>query len=875
MLERLFKRAAPYLSLVLFCVALFMVHHEMKLHTLGQVMGEIRSLPNLLILLCLALTALNYLCLSGYDFLALRYLKKTVSPKKVIPASLISFSISNTIGQALISGSSMRYRFYSMWGLSGMDIIKFSLFISLMYILGAGTLLFSSIGLTLFTMTGLQEFPKLFWILGLISFGLLSLYWSVVLLKKKPFVIRGMSLSLPSPGLTAAQTVAAALDILLSSLILYLLLKGRAGISFQHFLAAYLSAQMVGLFSQVPGGLGVFEGTFLFLMGDGIPGSSVFSALLVFRVMYYFVPLGVAGAGLLGYELMQRRAQVKQNAATVQALLSRGIPHILSILLALSGGLLLASGATPSEHAALAWLHDALPLPILEVSHLTGSLVGLLMLFMARAVRLRIDAAYFGVLGLLAAGVPASLLKGFDWQEALVLFILVVLFLPCRRFFYRKSSLLNMPLSWAWLSFVGIILVGTIWLGLFSYKHVEYSNDLWWQFAYMKDAPRFLRSTLLMAVLVVGYGIYRLMGVAHRRIPGIDRREIDALLPIVRQSEGTQAHLVLTGDKAVIKGKDNQGFIMFGTTRRHWIAMGDPIGNPEITEELVWRFREKADENGAGIAFYQVSKENLPLYLDLGLVLIKLGEEARVFLPDFDLKGGRRSGLRSTNNKLTKQGLTFQIYEQAQVKAAMTTFQQISDAWLKIKKGQEKGFSLGYFTPHYMLQCRCAVIEKDGVPLAFANLWETESKAELSIDMMRYLPDAPPGIMEFLFIQLMLWGKEQGYQYFNSGMAPLSGLEKHPLAPMWHKIGNTIFKYGDNFYNFEGLRAYKEKFDPVWEPKYLAAPAFSIPAVLLGVTRLIAGSAGKALANSDPEAMDPTGKDESCSEPSSPPLLDI
>nr|WP_324292836.1 phosphatidylglycerol lysyltransferase domain-containing protein [uncultured Desulfobacter sp.] len=161
------------------------------------------------------------------------------------------------------------------------------------------------------------------------------------------------------------------------------------------------------------------------------------------------------------------------------------------------------------------------------------------------------------------------------------------------------------------------------------------------------------------------------------------------------------------------------------------------------------------------------------------------------------------------------------------------------------------------------------------MPLAFANLWESESKAELSIDMMRYLPDAPAGIMEFLFIQLMLWGKEQGYQYFNSGMAPLSGLEKHPLAPMWHKIGNTIFKYGDNFYNFEGLRAYKEKFDPVWEPKYLAAPAFSIPTVLLGVTRLIAGSAGQALEKSDIETMEPYGKDESCSEPSSPPLSDI
>ncbi len=238
--------------------------------------------------------------------------------------------------------------------------------------------------------------------------------------------------------------------------------------------------------------------------------------------------------------------------------------------------------------------------------------------------------------------------------------------------------------------------------------------------------------------------------------------------------------------------------------------MGDPVGNPDSHDSLVWQFREAADKNGARIAFYQVSKENLPLYLDLGLVLIKLGEDARVSLTDFDLKGGKRSGLRTTNNKFSKLGLEFHILEHDQVKAGIQELHQVSDAWLKTRKAEEKRFSLGFFSETYLCQSRCAVVMQGETILAFANLWETDSKEEISIDLMRYTPDAPGGIMEYLFIQLMLWGKTHGYHWFNLGMSPLSGLEKHPLAPLWNKIGNAVFKYGDNFYNFEGLHAYKK-----------------------------------------------------------------
>ncbi|MBE7444414.1 MAG: DUF2156 domain-containing protein [Planctomycetia bacterium] len=135
-----------------------------------------------------------------------------------------------------------------------------------------------------------------------------------------------------------------------------------------------------------------------------------------------------------------------------------------------------------------------------------------------------------------------------------------------------------------------------------------------------------------------------------------------------------------------------------------------------------------------------------------------------------------------------------------------------------------------------------APVRKNGKIIAFVNIWQGAEKEELSADLMRYLPDAPNGVMEYLFIQLMRWGKQEGYKWFNMGMAPLSGLEEHALAPLWNRLGALVFRHGEHFYNFQGLRRYKEKFDPEWEPKYLASPGgLKLPRILTNIALLISG----------------------------------
>jgi phosphatidylglycerol lysyltransferase len=165
-----------------------------------------------------------------------------------------------------------------------------------------------------------------------------------------------------------------------------------------------------------------------------------------------------------------------------------------------------------------------------------------------------------------------------------------------------------------------------------------------------------------------------------------------------------------------------------------------------------------------------------------------------------------------------------------------------SDNWLTHHAGAEKGFSLGFFDDKYLARFPVGVMEQQGRVVAFANLWPGPQKAELSVDLMRFEESAPRDVMEALLVQTMLWGKEQGYGWFSLGMAPLSGFDSSPVAPLWSRLASILYQHCDSVYKFQGLRAYKEKFHPVWQPRYLAFPGgLRLPRILADIAALVAG----------------------------------
>jgi phosphatidylglycerol lysyltransferase len=844
MKSKFLKYAGPLCSLILFAGALWILGHEVQTVRLQHILPEIKAIPGERFWPAVVLTVLSYTLMTGYDFLAIRFIKHTLSIGKIALASFLGYAFSNNIGLSMLAGASVRYRLYSGWGLSALDITKMVSFCTVSLWLG-----FFGLGGAVFVWEPLAIPPG--WHvpfatvqpLGVMLLSVLAAYLALAVSRKQPLRFRDWELTLPSSGILLAQVLLACLDWLLAATVLYALLPSALPLPFARFLGIYLLAQLAGLASQIPGGLGVFETAIMVLVSGTSAQSQLLGALIAYRGIYYLAPLAVATVMLSAQELFRRESKFVLYLAFLQRWASSVLPSFLSFNAFIGGAVLLLSGATPALEERLAWLSRLVPLPLLELSHFLGSLAGVALLVLARGLQRRIDSAYYLTLVLLCIGALASLLKGFDYEEAFALGLVFMIVLPCRRQFYRRGSLFNQYLSPSWVAAILIVVIGSTGLGLFAFKHLEFSNELWWQFTFGGDGPRFMRSSVGISAVMVFLALNRLLrGGAPQKKSGT-AFDPSTLRSIVAASPDTCANLALTGDKSFLFNEAHTAFIMYAVSGRSWVSMGNPVGPQTELHDLIWRFRELSDRYDAWAVFYQVDSGSLHYYLDLGLSFLKLGEEARVLLPNFSLEGGAHKNLRQTWKKAAREGNLFEIVESGAVHAGLLDEMRIvSDAWLAEKDAREKGFSIGSFRADYLRQFPIAVVRQEGKMLAFANVWLGGGQMEISLDLMRFMPGASYGLMDFLLTELILWGKKQNFQWFNLGMAPLTGIENRELSSSWNRLAAFIARHAEHFYNFQGLRQYKQKFDPVWTPKYLATPGgLSLPRVIANVTALISG----------------------------------
>jgi len=338
--------------------------------------------------------------------------------------------------------------------------------------------------------------------------------------------------------------------------------------------------------------------------------------------------------------------------------------------------------------------------------------------------------------------------------------------------------------------------------------------------------------------------LYQLIRPPRAEVPAPAGSDIERARALVERSRRTYANLVYRADKSLLFSAAGDAFLMYGRHGRSWIAMGDPIGSETGVRELAWRFLDLSDRSDGWCVFFEVRPQRRALYAELGLLLTQLGEEARVELAKFTLDTPAHRDLRHARAHLLRGGWRFEILPSQAVPPMLPALAAISQAWLEGKTTHEKGFSNASFEDRYLSRFPIALVRREDEIVAFANLWLGAGHEELSVDLMRHRPDAPSGTMDFLFAELMQWGRAQGFAWFNFGMAPLSGLGQ-AKARMWNRVGSFVYRHAEHFYNFEGLRRYKAKFDPVWTPLYLASPGGLVLApIIVDVTALIAGGLG-------------------------------
>lgn len=814
---------------------------------LGAVRAAFHALGPAQVALAVALTALSYVMLTFYDVIALRVIGRPLPWRTAALASFTSYTLSHNLGFALLTGGSARYRVYSAAGLETADIVRVIALASIAF--WAGVVLLAGAALAVHPASlaiggfaipvAVQRFAGVAIILA-IAAAMIMLHRPGRSISK-----RGWSLPTPTAGQMAAQVAVAALDLAAASAALYVLVPGAGLHAFPLFFLGYALAIVVALVSHVPGGIGVFEAVIMTAL-PGIDPPALLAGLILYRLIYYLLPLGLA-AGMLAVQERRRIRRPVAAALGAAQFVLRGIaPTVLAALVFVGGIVLLVSGSLPAIPARLHALHDIVPLPFVEASHIAASLAGTGLLLIAPGLYRRLDAAFLLCRALLIAGAAFSIAKGVDYEEAALLAGIAGLLQLSRPAFYRRTAMTVDLLTPRSIVAIVVALLLSTWIGFFAFKHVAYRSDLWWQFAWNGDASRFLRASFAIAVLLVGVVIVRLLGHARPALAPArpDREDVGAALG---HSRRTDAMLALTGDKRFLRSASGDALLMYQVQGQSWIVMGDPIGPREEWAELLWALREQADAAQGRLLLYQISMDAVPIAIDLGLQLVKYGEEARVALDRFTLDGSDMRALRHAERRAIREEAAFEIVPAARVPEIMAALRAVSDEWLHAKGHGEKAFSIGRFDPAYLERFDIAVIRRQGRIVAFANIWATPNREELSVDLMRHARDAPYGAMDYLFVQLMKWGKAQGFRWFTLGLAPLAGLEARRLAPVWARAGALLYRHGDAFYGFEGLRAYKDKFAPVWEPRYIAGPhGVGLARGLIDLQTLVGGGTNSA-----------------------------
>ncbi|MFM6931445.1 MAG: bifunctional lysylphosphatidylglycerol flippase/synthetase MprF [Novosphingobium sp.] len=847
--------ASAALALLLAALGFYALHRLLLEVHLDDVGAALQALKPWQIGEAVAFTTISYLLLTLYDVLALKIIGKSLPWRTAALASFTSYTLSHNLGLGLLTGGSARYRIYSAKGLSAADIARIIATAGLAF--WAGVVVTAAAALTLYpTRLAIGPFVVTPGVQRAVGLGVLAgTAWLMAKARAPGRKLRifNWHLPLPTAGQALSQIGVAGLDLAVASAALYVLVPGADIQLFPQFFLGYALAIVVALLTHVPGGIGVFEAVIVAALPN-LDRSALLAALVAYRAVYYLLPLLLAAAMLVIHEQRTWRGPFGSAVRISQSVLAGISPVLLSALTFVGGAILLVSGSLPAIPQRLHILRHIAPLPFVEASHISASLAGTGLLLLAPGLFKRLDGAFILTRSLLVAGAVFSIAKGFDFEEASILLLIAGLLQWSRRSFYRRTAFTIGTFSPGWFVAVGVALGLSLWIGLFSYKHVDYQSELWWQFAWNGDTSRFLRASFCAAVLLIAAIVVRFGNPAAQRGTLDEVRFPDGRAAFAG-TDRADAMLAWTGDKRFLHSQNGKAFLMYQVQGHSWIVMGDPVGPQCEWPDLLWRIRERADTAQGRLLLYQISARTLPIAIDLGLQLVKYGEEARVDLARFTMDGSDARGLRYAERRAIREGARFAIIPAAQVAGFLPELRAVSDGWLKAKGHAELAFSVGRFDSSYLTRFDCAVVRHEGRIVAFANIWATANHNELSVDLMRHADSMPYGTMDLLFANLMRWGRDNGYRWFVLGVAPLSGIEARRLAPVWARASALLYRHGDRFYGFSGLRAYKEKFSPVWEPRFIAGPnSLALARAMLDLRILVGGGRRSAARNPMPDA---------------------
>ena len=606
------------------------------------------------------------------------------------------------------------------------------------------------------------------------------------------------------------------LEWLTTVVLIYIILRITGShIKFYEYLPVYITSAVIGIISMIPGGAGTFDLAFISgVEAYGVPVSQALIVVLLYRISYYIVPV-LIGLSLYLYDFSKKMNE-RYNYLPDQ-IISSFAYNFLRIMVFLTGITMLLTGINENLLKKIHLFGKLFGSHTLGFSNDLSILIGFLSIIAACMLRYKSKTIYKATFVLIIVGIFTLLSKGFYPGEIVISVIAIYILYRSRSSFYRVSFIMGWKNT---IKDAFILLASLIgYYGVLDIYLVYTRNHL------AKELFRQLGG-IALSMFIVAVVIYIIIYFMNNesKIPNKTFYDYEEdINEIVKNYRGSSlTHLVYLRDKFIYMNDDKDVMFQYQIYSDKIFVLGNPIGNQEKIFAEIENFYEFADKYGYTIVFYQI-EENMIKYLHAhGYDFMKIGEEAMIDVPTFEVVGNKMKSLKKSRNKMVSEGYTFDMIYPPHSEETIKTLKAISDDWLEGRP--EKGYSVGFFDEYYFSKEAIGVVrDADGVIRGFANLMNMYNDGEsFSVDLMRFEKNATRGIMDYMFINLVEVGKEQGYKKFNMGMAPLANVGTSKYAFFSEKVSLQIYEYGQIFYSFKGLRKFKKKYTNNWEPRYVA-----------------------------------------------------
>jgi phosphatidylglycerol lysyltransferase len=531
----------------------------------------------------------------------------------------------------------------------------------------------------------------------------------------------------------------------------------------------------------------------------------------------------------------------------------------IATFMTLGSGLVnLASLLGPSLPSRLRILEKIFPLEFIHISRHLTLIIGFLLFVSAVQIYKRKRRALQIVILLSSLSVLFHLSRGLDFEEASLSLLLLLLLVSTRKYYTVKSSFSSMPFSLVKIVLAVVIALSYGTLGFWYLEKKEFNLDFPLLLS-LREAARFLLlagdsdlipqtryarwfldSLYVMSFTTLFYSIYALFRPIVYKFRTLPQERSHVEMLVKQYGRSAVDFFKYWPDKSYFFSESGQCCIAYGVSGKYAVALGDPVGPAEEIENTLRQFADFCRSNDWRIGIQQVSGTSLPMYLNLGLKKLKLGDDAIVDLVQFNIENKDHKQLRQIDRKLSELKIETALYDPPLSDQWIAVLKEISDEWLSFSHHRERHFTLGYFTPEYVRSHPVFTVQSaSGDVFAFVNLIPSYFPGEITIDLMRRRKDAPNGIMEFLFIKLFRYLKEAGFTRFNLGMAPMAGFQEDEAASPEEKAIHQLFQHLHFLFSYRGLHHFKAKFASFWEPRYLIYEnALELPGLALAIRAL-------------------------------------